>query len=155
MTTEIERKFLVNKNLFKPTGDGEYIAQGYLSSTPERTVRVRIKNNHGFLTIKGKNIGISRSEFEYEIPEPDARELLNLCEPSIIIKRRHIINVNNSIWEVDVFEGDNKGLIVAEIELQSEDEIFNRPDWLGDEVSNDARYYNSNLSKRSYNTWNK
>ena len=155
MATEIERKFLVNKSLFKPTSEGEYIAQGYLSSTPERTVRVRIKNNRGFLTIKGKNRGISRSEFEYEIPEPDARELLNLCEPSIIVKRRHIINVNNSIWEVDVFEGDNNGLIVAEIELQSEDEIFSRPDWLGDEVSNDARYYNSNLSKRPYNTWNK
>ena len=155
MATEIERKFLVNKSLFKPTNEGEYIAQGYLSSTLERTVRVRIKNNRGFLTIKGKNRGISRSEFEYEIPEPDARELLKLCEPSIIVKRRHIINVNNSIWEVDIFEGDNNGLIVAEIELQSEDEIFSRPDWLGDEVSNDARYYNSNLSKRPYNTWNK
>ena len=153
MAREIERKFLVDKDIFKPTGEGEYIAQGYLSSTPERTVRVRIKNQRGYLTVKGKNDGISRSEFEYKIPKSDAEELLKLCEPSIIVKRRYIVNVNGSIWEVDVFEGDNAGLIVAEIELQSEDEYFVKPDWLGAEVSFDAKYYNSNLSKNPYRLW--
>ena len=155
MSKEIERKFLVKKNLFEITGEGQYIAQGYLSSTPERTVRVRIKNNRGYLTVKGKNNGISRSEFEYEIPEDDAKELLELCEPSIIVKRRYIINFKDSIWEVDIFEGDNEGLIVAEIELQSENEEFNKPNWIAEEVSNDPRYYNSQLSKQPYKYWNK
>ena len=154
MSKEIERKFLVNKNLFKPESEYQYIAQGYLSSTPERTVRVRIKNNRGYLTVKGKNTGISRSEFEYEIPEDDAKELLELCEPSIIVKRRYILNFEDSIWEVDIFEGDNEGLIVAEIDLKSEDEHFNKPDWLGEEVSFDKKYYNSNLSKFPYKLWN-
>ena len=153
MSKEIERKFLVNKDRFKPTGEGDYIAQGYLSSTPERTVRVRIKNNHGYLTIKGKNTGISRNEYEYEIPENDAKELLTLCEPSIIIKRRYNITVNDSKWEVDVFEGDNKGLIVAEIELTSEYELFSKPDWIDEEVSLDVRYYNSHLSKFPFKSW--
>ena len=153
MAKEIERKFLVNKDLFQPTDEGEYIAQGYLSSTPERTVRVRIKNHKGFLTVKGKNSGISRNEFEYEIPKSDAEELLKLCEPSIIIKRRHIFKINDSEWEVDIFEGDNKGLIVAEIELNSEDETFGKPVWLGEEVSFDSKYYNSNLSKQPYKLW--
>ncbi len=153
MAKEIERKFLVDKNIFKPTGEGECIAQGYLSSMPERTVRVRIKNQCGYLTVKGKTDGISRSEFEYKIPESDAEELLRLCEPSIIVKRRYTVNVNGSIWEVDVFEGDNAGLVVAEIELQSEGEDFVKPDWLGAEVSFDAKYYNSNLSKNPYKLW--
>ena len=154
MSKEIERKFLVKKFLFTPKDEGEYIAQGYLSSTPERTVRVRIKNNKGYLTVKGKNEGISRSEYEYEIPEADAKELLALCEPSIIVKRRYIVDDAGSRWEVDVFEGDNEGLIVAEIELQSEDEKFNKPEWLGEEVSYDTRYYNSKLSKCPYKYWN-
>ena len=153
MAKEIERKFLVNRDLFKPTSEGDYIAQGYLSSTPERTVRVRIKNNRGYLTVKGKNTGISRIEFEYEIPANDAKELLTLCEPSIIIKRRYNINVNGSKWEVDVFEGDNEGLIVAEIELSSEDELFSKPNWIGEEVSSDVRYYNSHLSKHPFKSW--
>ena len=153
MAKEIERKFLVNRDLFKPTSEGDYIAQGYLSSTPERTVRVRIKNNRGYLTVKGKNTGISRSEFEYEIPTNDAKELLTLCEPSIIVKRRYNINVNDSKWEVDIFEGDNEGLIVAEIELASEDESFSKPDWIGEEVSFDVRYYNSHLSKQPFKSW--
>ena len=153
MAKEIERKFLVNRDLFKPTSEGDYIAQGYLSSTPERTVRVRIKNNRGYLTVKGKNTGISRSEFEYAIPVNDAKELLELCEPSIIIKRRYNINFNGSKWEVDVFEGDNEGLIVAEIELASEDESFSKPDWIGEEVSFDVRYYNSHLSKQPFKSW--
>ena len=155
MAKEIERKFLVKKELFKPTVEGEYIAQGYLSSTPERTVRVRIKNHCGYLTIKGRNTGISRSEFEYEIPENEAKELLELCEPSIIIKHRYNINFNGSKWEVDLFEGDNEGLIVAEIELKSEDEIFSKPDWIDEEVSFDVRYYNSNLSKYPFKSWTK
>ena len=153
MAKEIERKFLVKRELFKPTDEGEYIAQGYLSSTPERTVRVRIKNHRGYLTIKGTNVRISRSEFEYEIPEADAEELLELCEPSIIVKRRHIINVEGSRWEVDIFEGDNAGLIVAEIELESEESEFAKPEWLGEEVSFDPRYYNSNLSKHPFKLW--
>ena len=153
MSKEIERKFLVKKNLFEITGEGQYIAQGYLSSTPERTVRVRIKNHKGYLTVKGKNKGISRSEFEYEIPEVDAEELLELCEQSIIIKRRHIVKFKKSTWEVDIFEGDNEGLIVAEIELKSEEEIFDKPEWIGEEVSFDTRYYNSNLSKNPYKSW--
>ena len=153
MSKEIERKFLVKKNLFKIIGESQYIAQGYLSSTPDRTVRVRIKNHKGYLTVKGKNKGISRSEFEYEIPEIDAKELLKLCEQSIIIKRRHIVKFKNSLWEVDIFEGDNEGLIVAEIELQSEEENFDKPEWIGEEVSFDTRYYNSNLSKFPYKLW--
>ena len=153
MAKEIERKFLVKKELFKPSVEGEFIAQGYLSSTPEHTVRIRIKNHRGYLTIKGRNTGISRSEFEYEIPEVDAKELLELCEPSIIVKHRHNINFNGSKWEVDVFEGDNEGLIVAEIELKSEDETFSKPDWIGEEVSFDVRYYNSNLSKCPFKSW--
>ena len=153
MSQEIERKFLVKKEIFQPSDEGEYIAQGYLSSVPERTVRVRIKNRRGYLTVKGKHSGISCSEFEYEIPESDANKLLKLCEPSIIIKRRHIVNVNNSKWEVDIFEGDNAGLIVAEIELSNENEVFNKPDWIGEEVSSDVRYYNSNLSKNPFKSW--
>ena len=153
MAKEIERKFLVNRELFKPNDEGEYIAQGYISSTPERTARVRIKKHRGYLTIKGKNVGISRSEFEYEIPEKDAEELLKLCEPTIIVKRRYIVDVDGSRWEVDIFEGDNEGLIVAEIELESEESSFNKPDWLGKEVSMDTRYYNSNLSKCPYKSW--
>ena len=153
MAKEIERKFLVKKGLFFPSGEGEYIAHGYLSSTPERTVRVRIKNKRGYLTVKGRNKGISRNEFEYEIPTSDAKELLEMCEPSIIVKRRHIINVNSSRWEVDIFEGDNEGLILAEIELSTETEDFFKPDWLGEEVSFDVRYFNSNLSKCPYKFW--
>ena len=153
MAKEIERKFLINKDQFKPNDEGDYIAQGYLSSTPERTVRVRIKNNRGYLTVKGKNTGIIRSEFEYEIPVNDAKELLELCEPSIIVKRRYNINVNGSKWEVDVFEGDNEGLIVAEIELASENETFSKPDWVAKEVSSDVRYYNSHLSKHPFKSW--
>ena len=153
MSKEIERKFLVKKELFHPHDEGEYIAQGYLSSVPERTVRVRIKNHSGYLTVKGKHSGISCNEFEYDIPESDAKKLLELCEPSIIIKRRYIVNVNNSKWEVDVFEGDNAGLIVAEIELATENEIFGKPDWIGEEVSSDVRYYNSNLSKNPFKSW--
>ena len=153
MSKEIERKFLVDEKIFKPIGDGEFIAQGYLSSIPERVVRVRIKNDRGYLTIKGKNEGISRSEFEYEIPKSDAEELLKICEPSIIIKRRYIVDVDGSKFEVDIFEGDNAGLIVAEIELKSEDEKFSKPLWLSDEVSFDKRYYNSNLSKKPFKTW--
>ena len=153
MAKEIERKFLVNKELFKPNGNGEYIAQGYLSSNVEHTVRVRIKKDCGFLCIKGKNEGIIRNEFEYEIPLSDARELLKMCEPAIIVKNRYIINIENSIWEVDVFEGDNEGLIVAEIELKTVDEIFSKPNWVGKEVSHDVRYYNSNLIKNPYKFW--
>ena len=148
---EIERKFLIHKELFKPNDEGEYIAQGYLSTNP--TIRVRIKNHCGYLTIKTSTIGITRNEYEYEIPLSDAEELLKICEPSIIIKRRHVIEIKNSRWEVDIFEGDNEGLIIAEIELESEDENFFKPNWIAEEVSDDVKYFNSNLSKNPFNKW--
>lgn len=147
MSKEIERKFLIHKHLFNPTVKGDFIAQGYLSKNP--TVRVRIKNDKAFLTIKSKTQGISRSEYEYEIPLPDAQELLKLCEPSIIVKRRYVIDR----WEVDIFEGDNDGLIIAEIELDDENESFDKPIWIAEEVSFDERYFNSNLSKFPFKDW--
>ena len=152
MSIEIERKFLVNEK-FKAEGAGEYIAQGYLNRAPERTVRVRIKGKRGYLTIKGKNAGIKRNEYEYEIPLEDAQELLKMSEPSIIVKRRYNVKFGRSNWEVDVFEGDNAGLIIAEIELATETEEFDRPEWIGAEVSSEEKYYNSKLSKKPYNQW--
>ena len=153
MAKEIERKFLIHKELFKPKDEGELIAQGYLSDDP--TIRVRIKKDRGFLTIKSKTIGISRNEYEYEIPKNDAEELLKICEPSIIVKRRYIIEEKNSCWEVDIFEGDNEGLIIAEIELKSEEEEFYKPNWIAEEVSFDEKYFNSNLSKNPFKNWGK
>ncbi len=155
MGVEIERKFLVNENWKKDFQDlkGKIIKQGYLNQDPERTVRVRIKGDQGFLTIKGKNDNISRVEFEYEIPLSDANSLLNLCEHSIIEKVRYEIKIENHIWEVDVFEGDNNGLIVAEIELNQENESFKVPNWVGLEVSLEDRYYNSNLSILPFKKW--
>ena len=152
MAKEIERKFLVNTKLYKAADNGEYIAQGYLSTKPDVTVRVRIKDKCGYLTVKSKNDGISRNEFEYEIPVTDASEILKMCK-SKITKRRHIVEFKGNIWEVDIFEGDNAGLVVAEIELKSENETFEKPIWIGKEVSFDAKYYNSNLSKNPYKNW--
>lgn len=153
MGKEIERKFLVKEELWKPKEEGVRIAQGYLSTAPERTVRVRIKGNRGYLTVKGKNEGISRKEFEYEIPMEDAEELLKLCESSILEKRRYRETVEGHVWEVDVFSGENEGLLLAEIELQYENESFKKPQWLGNEVSEDSRYYNSSLSMQPYRQW--
>lgn len=153
MGQEIERKFLVVRELWEPKGEGVRIAQGYLNADPERTVRVRVKGNMGYLTVKGKNEGIARKEFEYEIPLEDAEEMLKLCALPIIEKRRFREKVEGHTWEVDAFSGDNRGLLLAEIELQEENESFKRPEWLGREVSEDPRYYNSNLSRHPFGRW--
>jgi len=149
---EIERKFRV-KPYWKPQDEGTYIAQGYLSVVPERTVRVRLRGDKGYLTVKGKNVGISRAEYEYEIPSKDAAELLKLCIPPVIEKRRYLEQHGGFTWEIDRFAGVNEGLTVAEIELPAVDTVFARPDWLGEEVSGDPRYYNANLVEHPYTTW--
>jgi len=153
---EIERKFLVTADTFKKEAFTQNrITQGYLSSIPERTVRVRIKGDRGFLTIKGASneSGLSRFEWEKEIPVDEAQKLLLLCEKGVIDKTRFEVKVGNHIFEVDEFYGENKGLIIAEIELATENEIFEKPEWLGKEVTNDTRYYNSYLSKHPFSKW--
>jgi adenylate cyclase len=153
---EIERKFLVTSEAFKTEAFTQNrIAQGYLSSVPDRTVRVRIKGNKGFLTIKGNSneSGLSRFEWEKEIPVDEAQELLKLCEKGVIDKTRYEVKIGRHIFEVDEFYGENEGLIMAEIELKSETETFEKPDWLGEEVTNDNRYYNSYLSQNPYKSW--
>ena len=153
---EIERKFLVKNNLFKQHAFTQnQIAQGYLSAVPERTVRVRIKGKKGFLTIKGASneSGLSRFEWEKEIALDEAKNLLLLCEKGVINKTRFEIKSGNHTFEVDEFYDENEGLIVAEIELASETEIFTKPDWLGEEVTGDIRYYNAYLSKNPFKKW--
>ncbi|MEW7277992.1 CYTH domain-containing protein [Aquimarina sp. 2201CG1-2-11] len=153
---EIERKFLVTSDIFiKEAQKSTRIVQGYLNSDPERAVRVRIKGDKGFLTIKGKsnNTGTSRFEWEKELKIEEAEQLLNLCEKGIIDKIRHEISMGKHIIEVDIFFGDNKGLILAEIELQHENETFVKPNWLGNEVTGDPRYYNAQLSRNPYKNW--
>jgi len=153
---EIERKFLVTDNSFKKEAFTQNrIAQGYLSSVPERTVRVRIKGNKGYLTIKGisNDSGMSRFEWEKEIPVAEAQELLLLCEKGVIEKTRFEIKRGNHVFEVDEFYGENQGLCVAEIELHSEMEPFDKPNWLGEEVTNINRYYNAYLSNNPYKNW--
>ena len=153
---EIERKFLVNSNAFKTEAFTQNrISQGYLSSVPGRTVRVRIKGNKGFLTIKGASneSGLSRFEWEKEIPVDEASALLKLCEEGVIDKTRFEVKIGNHIFEIDEFYGENEGLIMAEIELESETETFEKPNWLDQEVTNDPRYYNSYLSKNPYKNW--
>ena len=152
MPTEIERKFLVASGAWRqPTF--LRISQGYLNRARDRTVRVRIAGERAYLTIKGAMHGIARPEFEYEIPLADAEQLLRLCDGPIIEKHRHRVVHAGKTWEVDEFFGDNAGLIVAELELEREDEPFEAPAWLGVEVTHDARYLNSNLSVRPYKTW--
>jgi adenylate cyclase len=156
MAQEIERKFLVLNNDYRTeAGQSFRITQGYLSSNPKRTVRVRIKGEKGFLTVKGaaNESGVSRFEWEKEISVQEAEELLNICEPGVIDKIRHEIKSGNHTFEVDEFLGTNLGLVVAEIELLYEDEPFSKPDWLGAEVTGDNRYYNSMLSQNPYTTW--
>jgi CYTH domain-containing protein len=156
MSQEIERKFLVLNDLYKSAARSSFrIRQGYLSSNPERSVRVRIKGNSGFLTVKGGSdpTGISRYEWEKMIPVDEAEELLIICEPGVINKVRHEIKCGNHIFEVDEFLGDNLGLVVAEIELTSEDEKYQRPEWLGREVTGELKYYNSQLTRRPFNLW--
>ena len=153
---EIERKFLVKSDAFlKLYKVKNRIVQGYLSSVPERTVRVRIKGEKGYLTIKGKSneSGLTRIEWEKEIDVKEAEQLLQLCESGVIDKIRYDIESGNHIIEVDVFEGENKGLIMAEIELKSENESYEKPDWLGNEVTGDEKYYNAYLSKKPFKTW--
>ena len=155
MAQEIERKFLV-KGDFKPFVTKETrIIQGYLSSVPERTVRVRTKGEKGFLTIKGigNASGASRFEWETEIPTDEAKSLLAICEPGVIDKTRFLVTVGKHTYEVDEFYGENDGLTVAEIELESEDEAFDKPEWLGEEVTRDVKYYNSTLMKNPYKNW--
>ena len=153
---EIERKFLVVSEDFKNTAFRQNrIVQGYLNSNPERTVRIRIKGDKGFITVKGKGnqSGTTRLEWEKEISLTDAAQLLPLCEKGTIDKIRYEIRVGNHIYEVDVFSGDNEGLLLAEIELSSEDETFEKPEWLGEEVTGDVRYYNAYLSNNPFKYW--
>lgn len=153
---EIERKFLVTSGAFKSDAlRKNHIAQGYLNSTPERTVRVRIKGGAGYLTIKGKSneTGLSRFEWEKEIPLAEAKALLLLCEKGIIEKIRYEVQVGKHLFEVDEFFGENEGLLLAEVELQSESEFFEKPNWLGNEVTQDQRYYNSYISKHPFTSW--
>ncbi len=154
MGTEIERKFLVKNTDFKELAQGEMYRQGYLSSAKECTVRVRIAGSGAFITVKGPAIGLTRAEYEYAIPLADAEAMLEaLAEKPLIEKRRYKIPQGGRVWEVDEFLGDNQGLIVAEIELQSEDEKFGKPHWIGEEVSGDPRYLNSSLVQHPYNKW--
>ncbi|TXH88722.1 MAG: CYTH domain-containing protein [Rhodoferax sp.] len=153
MAVEIERKFLVQGDAWRQGVTGVRYVQGYLNRDKARTVRVRIAGTQGFLTIKGESVGATRAEFEYPIPVEDAQALLALCEGPCIDKTRYRIPVDGMAWEVDVFAGDNAGLVVAEIELPSEDAPFSRPSWLGAEVTHDARYFNSNLSRQPYAGW--
>lgn len=152
MATEIERKFLVNGNGWQSTTP-VYFCQGYLNRDKNSTVRVRIAGENAMLTIKGISQGISRLEFEYSIPLDDAKSLLDLCEKPLIEKVRRVIEFAGKRWEVDEFLGENAGLIVAEIELESETEPFELPDWVGAEVSHDPRYFNANLSVHPFNHW--
>ena len=156
MTIEIERKFLVGGAFKSLVSNSFVIAQGFLNTDPQRTVRIRIKGEKGFITVKGKSneAGTMRFEWEKEIAVEEAMSLLALCEPTMIKKTRYIIPADNDLFfEVDEFHEDNEGLIIAEIELPSEDFEFEKPDWLGEEVTGDVRYYNSMLSKKPYCKW--
>ena len=152
MATEIERKFLVTGDAWKQ-GSGVHYSQAYLSRDKDRTVRVRIAGDRAFITVKGATKGASRAEFEYEIPVADAEQMLRIALNPIIQKIRREIEHEGSRWEVDEFLADNAGLVVAEIELESEDQAFSRPPWLGREVTHDPRYFNANLASHPYSEW--
>lgn len=154
MGVEIERKFLLAGDGWRQLGEPVLLRQGYLCSDPVRTVRVRIEGGAGVLTIKSKGSGVRRGEWEYPIPLPEAQELLDtLCERPLVEKYRRRIAHAGFTWEVDEFLGENAGLVVAEIELPSEDAVFDKPDWIGEEVSGDKRYYNSSLIRFPYSQW--
>lgn len=154
MAKEIERKFLVKDLSFKKLSTGVLYKQGYLSIDSNVTVRIRVVEDKAYLTIKGKSTGISQPEYDYEIPLKDANEmLLNLCNKPIIKKYRHTLEHEGFVWEIDEFLEENEGLIVAEIELESEDQDFSKPEFIGDEVTYDFRYKNSNLANHPYKTW--
>ncbi len=155
MAQEIERKFLVVGDFKASACKATRITQGYLSSVPERTGRVRVKGEKGFITIKGigSESGASRFEWEKEIPVGEVQELLKICEPGVIDKTRYLVKAGEHTFEVDEFYGDNEGLTVAEVELSSENEAFDKPAWLGEEVTGDVKYYNSMLMKNPYKNW--
>ena len=154
MATEIERKFLVTSDRWKKDADqGTEFRQGYLSTEGSCSVRVRREGDTANINIKSAVLGVSRSEFEYPIPADEADELLGLFCTSTVIKTRYLVRYAGKTWEVDVFAGDNSGLVVAEVELESVDENFELPAWVGKEVSSDIRYYNTELAKQPYNTW--
>ncbi len=155
MGLEIERKFLVNKNLWQQVkpAESKVIRQGYLLTDRDKTIRVRISANQGFLTIKGKTQGYTRHEFEYEIPVDEARELIDQFAEHTVDKTRHYIYFDHQCWEVDEFHGENEGLLMAELELDTPDAIFKQPDWIMEEVTDDARYYNVNLALHPFKTW--
>ena len=152
MAKEIERKFLVKEGSWRNEKGTRY-RQGYLSSVKERVVRVRTINDKGFLTIKGLTVGASRLEFEYEIPRQDADLLLDICEKPLIEKTRFKVEEEGFVWEIDEFLGENQGLIVAEVELEDENQDFPKPDWVLEEVTGDPRYFNSNLIKNPFKMW--
>ena len=155
MAQEIEKKFLVDGEFKESAKKATRITQGYLSSVPERTVRVRVKGDKGYITVKGigNDSGASRFEWEKEIPVEDVRDLLKICEPGVIDKTRYLVDCDGHTFEVDEFYGDNEGLVVAEVELSDENEAFTRPSWLGEEVTGDKKYYNSMLMKNPYKNW--
>jgi len=156
MPKEIERKFLVKGDAWRELASGEVYRQGYLSSTKERTVRVRTAGKNGYLTIKGINVGATRREYEYTIPLKDADEMLDkLCQRPLIEKTRYRISYRGLTWEVDEFSGENKGLIIAEVELSDENQDIELPEWIGREVTGDAKYYNANLVQYPYSQWKK
>ena len=154
--TEIERKFLVRSEDYKEESSKKtFFVQAYLNTHPERTTRIRISGEEAFMTIKGKSSenGLTRFEWEKEIPVKEAKELLKICEPGKIEKYRYHVDIGDHVYEVDEFLEDNEGLTLAEVELQEEKEEFEKPDWLGEEVTGDLKYYNSNLITKPYKTW--
>ena len=153
MAKEIERKFLIDAEKWAKQGNPVEMCQGYLAINGDKIIRVRIAGNNAFITIKGNLQGISRDEFEYEIPVDDARQLMNLCEGNPVEKTRYNYLFAGKMWEIDLFHGANNGLIVAEIELNSEDEPFEKPSWIGEEVSTESKYYNFNLSQNPFTNW--
>lgn len=153
MGSEIERKYLVTGDGWRNAGPGVRYVQGYLSREAERVVRIRRAGDKAYITIKGETRGVTRAEYEYPIPLDDADELLTLCVRPLIDKRRTVVEYGGRKWEVDEFHGDNAGLVMAEVELPGEDEKIELPPWVGREVSDDPRYYNSNLSKHPYREW--
>ena len=155
MAQEIEKKCLVAGEFKESAKTATRITQGYLSSVPERTVRVRVKGEKGYITVKGigNDSGASRFEWEKEIPVEDVRDLLKICEPGVIDKTRYLVDCDGHTFEVDEFYGDNEGLVVAEVELSDENEAFTRPSWLGEEVTGDKKSYNSMLMKNPYKNW--
>lgn len=157
MAKEIEKKYLVLNDSYKESSTVTYIQQGYITTKKEGVVRVRVKDDKGYITIKGQNHGAVRLEYEYSIPVEEAKEMIeNLCQKPVIEKRRYNYRASDGhLWEIDEFFGDNEGLVVAEIELLNEDEAYDLPEWVGEEVTSDMRYYNSNLMQNPYINWKK